>query len=127
MEGNEHDAAVDRLIIEKLKTVPHLEGLLLLWMTRPKAWSAQEVASRLYIDAATAGRLLLDLASENLIVDTGGVPKEYRSNTEFDALFSQLETVYRSDLIRISKLIHSNSDSAVRQFAQAFRFKKERD
>src|SRR5579863_1002534 len=61
MEGFEDAVAVDQLIIEKLKTVPHFEGLLLLWTTRPKAWTAQELASRLYINGETAGRISFDL------------------------------------------------------------------
>lgn len=127
MEENEDSAALDRLLIEKLKTVPHLEGLLLLWATRPKPWSAQELAARLYVGNEAGNRILLDLASEDLVVDAGGVPKQYRSNPAFEALLSKLDEAYRSDLIGISNLIHAKSESAVREFARAFRFKKERE
>ena len=127
METSEESAAVDWLIIEKIRTVPHLEGLLLLWTTRPKVWTAQELASRLYVSGEIAGRILVDLSSERLVIEVGGVPKEYCSNTDLEPLLSRLEAAYRSDLIRISNLIHSNSQSAVREFARAFRFKKERE
>jgi hypothetical protein len=120
-------AAVDRFIIEKIKTVPHLEALLLLWSTRPKPWNAHELAPRLYVDSETAGLILTDLYGEGLVTDSGGVPKQYRCNPGLLELLKALETAYRTDLIRISKLIHSKPSSAVREFARAFRFKKERE
>lgn len=120
-------AAVDRFIIEKIKTVPHLEALLLLWSTRPKSWNAHELALRLYVDCETAGLILIDLYSEGLVTDSGRVPKQYRCNAGLGELLKALETAYRTDLIRISKLIHSKPSSAVREFARAFRFKKERE
>ena len=121
---DKHDLqAVDRLILDKIRTVPHLEGLLLLWTARPKLWTAQELAQRLYVSSDTASRILLDLCSEDLAVDAGSVPKRYSYNGAWEQLLSGLEIAYRTDLIRISNLIHSKS--AVHEFAKAFRFKKE--
>lgn len=39
---------VDRFLLDQIDTVPHLEALLLLWKSRPKVWSADEMASALY-------------------------------------------------------------------------------
>lgn len=119
--------AVDRFITEKIKTVPHLEALLLLWSTRPKPWTAQDLAPRLYVDSETAGLILMDLVTEGLATDAGGVPKQCRCNAGLGELLKALEIAYRTDLIRISDLIHSKPSSAVREFARAFRFKKERE
>lgn len=127
MGNNEASKAIDRLILEKIKTVPHLEGLLLLWMTRPACWTAQELANRLYIGNEVAGRILLDLTSEDLVLDAGGLPKQYCCNPAWEQQLADVDAVYRKDLIRISELIHSKADSAVREFARAFRFKKERE
>ena len=41
--------------------------------------------------------------------------------------FSRSNSIYRKELIRISRLIHSKPPAAVREFAKAFRFKKERE
>ena len=38
-----------------------------------------------------------------------------------------VDTTYRRELIRVSRLIHSKPSAAVREFARAFRLKKERD
>jgi hypothetical protein len=39
----------------------------------------------------------------------------------------QVDAAYRRDLVRISTMIHAKASSAVREFARAFRLKKERD
>jgi len=48
-------------------------------------------------------------------------------NSILDALMLQVEVAYRNELIRISRMIHAKAPAAVREFARAFRFKKERD
>lgn len=130
MEENELNAPVERFIVAKIESVPHLEALLLLWNTRPKDWTAQELAQRLYVSTEAAGRILLDLLAEELITDTSCLPKQYRctsSSEESTRLLNTLDKAYRTDLIRISNLIHSKPASAVREFARAFRFTKERE
>ena len=36
-------------ILEKIDSVPHLEAVILLWNSRPVGWTADELASRLYV------------------------------------------------------------------------------
>jgi predicted transcriptional regulator len=115
-------------ISECIDSVPHLEALLLLWNTRPKRWSAAEIAERLYVNEGAARKLLQDLHRDSLVSVASGKVEEYGYRTESeasDALISAVDETYRRDVVRVSTLIHSKAPSAVRDFARAFRFKKE--
>ena len=48
-------------------------------------------------------------------------------SAEKDRLMELVETAYRKELMRISRMIHSKAPAAVREFARAFRFTKDRD
>lgn len=132
MEKNEStgpdEVEVNAFIIDKIDSVPHLEALLLLWETRPKYWSATEVGTRLYVSVDAARRLLEDLHRESLITV---VPEQagqyfYKSESEAsDALIGAVDQTYRREVVRVSTMIHSKASSAVRDFARAFRFKKD--
>jgi len=125
-EEQPEDSEVDRFIHEEIDSVPHLEALLLIWISRPKEWSADELAKRLYLDNSAAGRILGDLVGRELIATAQGNPKHFRYEPgERDRLFSALEAAYRGDLIRISTMIHRKASPAVLEFARAFRFTKE--
>lgn len=120
---------VDQFILEQIDTVPHLEALLLIWRGRPKVWSVEEMARALYVPAELAGNILRELAFRGLINETGTSSREYQyvsSQTE-DGLMELLDATYRRDLIRITRMIHSKAPSAIREFARAFRFTKEKE
>ena len=50
-----------------------------------------------------------------------------RAGADKDELIAAVDSAYRKELIRISRLIHSKPSAAVREFARAFRIKKDRD
>ena len=112
----------------KIESVPHLEALLLVWRTRPRTWHAPELAARLYIEVDASAQLLRDLAQQHLLTS---VPSEdvsflYEGSPERDQLMTGVEEVYRTQLVRVSTMIHSKASPAVRDFARAFRFTKDR-
>lgn len=128
MKDNSPDESeVYEFIIDKIDSVPHLEALLLLWNTRPKCWSAADLATRLYVDPSVVRYLLQGLGRKGLI--NGPDDKEeysYRSESEAaDKLVEEVDRVYRWQVVRVSTLIHSKASSALRDFARAFRFTKE--
>jgi hypothetical protein len=131
MDGsNELKLEVDRLVNEKIDSIPHLEALLLLWNTRPKRWTIQEVAERLYVKTDAASRILHDLLRNELISVITSSPIEYGCQSvseKMACLLGALDKTYREELIRLSTTIHSKASSGVREFARAFRFTKERD
>jgi hypothetical protein len=125
---NDGRAEVDRFLLERIETVPHLEALLLLWNSRPKAWSAGATADALYVSADSARAILDDLARQNLIAAAGSTGEYfYESEAGRDRLVALVDLAYRRELIRIARLIHSKPSAAVREFARAFRLRKERE
>jgi predicted ArsR family transcriptional regulator len=121
-------AEVDRFLLERIETVPHLEALLLLWNSRPKIWSADAVADALYVSQDAARQILEDLLRQNLIAMSGS-PSDcfYESEAARDRLVGLVDLAYRRELIRITRLIHSKPSAAIREFARAFRLRKEHE
>jgi len=115
-------------IARNIDSVPHLEALILLWNSRPVSWSLAELASRLYVTPERAHEILNDLMRLQLVQEMEGAQPRFgyfpRSG-EQDALMQEMDSIYRKDLVRISTMIHSKESSPVREFARAFRFRKD--
>jgi hypothetical protein len=123
-EANLDRPSVDQFILEKIDSVPHLEALLLLWKTRPKLWSDEDMAQALYISVDRARTILFDLKQGDLVT-LQAERFSYRSGSRRDLLIEEVDSTYRRELVRVSNMIHSKAPSAVREFARAFRFKKD--
>lgn len=117
-------------IQENLDSVPHLEALMLLWNSRPVGWALEELASRLYIPTERVSALLHDLIRLQLVTESESQPPKYsyfaRSESQNETMHC-VDAAYRRDLVRISTMLHSKASSSVREFARAFRLKKEQD
>ncbi|HEY4359786.1 MAG TPA: hypothetical protein VGN17_02400 [Bryobacteraceae bacterium] len=120
-------SAVDRFLLDRIDSIPHLEALLLLWNHRPRPWSVQEMANGLFLSQDLSKQILDDLAGQRLAAIVEGVTPAYRYEPEpqKDQILAAVDATYRSDLIRVSRLIHSKPSAALRDFARAFRLKKE--
>lgn len=119
-----------KFILENLDSVPHLEALMLLWNSRPVRWTCEELASRLYISSETVNDLVRDLVGLRLVTeshDPGTKYSYFPQSEDQDNMMLLVDAAHRRDLIRISTMIHSKTLSAVREFARAFRIKKERE
>ncbi|MGH9587915.1 MAG: hypothetical protein ACRD3F_13255 [Acidobacteriaceae bacterium] len=117
-------------ILENIDSVPHLEALVLLWNSRPVGWTTEELASRLYIPAEKVDSLLADLVRLQFLAKTTSSPAKFSYNPrseEQNEMMRLVDSAYRRDLVRISTMIHSKTSPSVREFARAFRIKKERD
>lgn len=128
-EPNTPSAEVDQFILEQIESVPHLEALLLIWRTRPKSWPVDEMAKSLYVPGELAADILRDLTQKKLIQQLENSPREYQylSSESQDRLIAQVDAVYRRELIRISRMIHSKAPSGLREFARAFRFTRDKE
>lgn len=117
---------VNEFLKDHIDAVPHLEALLLLWNTRPRSWTVDETAKRLFVAPTAAKDILLDLARQRPIVadDPTGEVYRYVPESDRDRLITSVDAIYRLELIRVSRLIYTKPSAAVRDFAQDFRFKK---
>ncbi len=123
-EENPRRVEVDRLILDEIDSVPHIEALLILWNSRPKAWSVEELAALLYLPLDRTRQILEDLQQRSLIISAEN-GTSYNPAHPRDHLMADVDRTWRRELVRVSNLIHSKASPAVREFARAFRFKKD--
>lgn len=116
---------VHQFVTAHIASVPHLEALLLIWDTAPRAWSAAEIAHRVYLSEERAALVLRDLAAHGWVAAAD-------SGYAFDAkspdapMIAHLAEHYRSNLIRIAEIIHRKAPPGVLDFARAFELRKDR-
>jgi predicted transcriptional regulator len=124
------DPQVEHFIVEQIDSVPHLEALLLIWNSRPKIWSVNEIARSLYVGHDTAAKILNGLVQRNLIAAVRDSEDSYQyspASAETDELLKAVDLTYRREVVRISSMIHSKASAGVRDFARAFRFTKDKE
>jgi hypothetical protein len=127
--ARELDPEVVRFIEERIDTVPHLEALLLVWESGAKRWAPPQIAARLYVAPEKAEAILADLVRRQLLragADDGGEYFEYDDAWDPGGeRMAKVAASYRQQLLQVATLIHSKASTAVRDFARAFRIKKE--
>lgn len=119
-----------RFIEDYIDSVPHLEALMLLWNSRPVGWTTDELSSRLYVPSEQVAVILRDLARMQFVGEVSSSPPRHAyvsRNQEQDETMHRVDSAYRHDLVRISNSIHTKASSAIREFAKAFRLRKEQD
>jgi hypothetical protein len=125
-DPNQAREEVDRFILDEIDTVPQLEALLLLWKTRPRWWKHDDLAAALYISADATREVIELLGKMGLVTRNNAGEYAYAAGTK-DALIAAVAETYSRELVRISRMIHDKAPSAIRAFADAFRFKKGRE
>ena len=121
---------VDRFILDEIDSVPHLEALLLLWRSAPLHFSAAQMAQQLYITHGQGTAIAEDLHRRGLISREHNSPAVFFYDVQLverNRLMEAVDATYRRELIRISGIIHSKPSPGVRAFADAFRFRKDKD
>ena len=127
MQISEED--VYRFILNQIDSVPQMEALLLLWESRPKQWTENEIAARLYVGVDVVRNIMQALHRRRLVAGSESEKRYWYEARpgDGDRVVEAVATTYRRELVRVSTFIHSKASSAVRDFADAFKFKKERD
>ena len=118
-----------QFIHEKIDSVPHLEALILFWNSRPVGWTCDELASRLYVPSEQVAEVIRDLVRLQIVHEAPGSPPKYSylPSEEKNSMMLLVDEVYRRDLVHVSTMIHSKASSPIREFARAFRIRKEKD
>ena len=125
MSENPTRNTVDKFILEEIDTVPHLEALLLLWNGRPREWSFEAMANAIYLSLDATRMLIADLERRGFVALTDH-GFSYHS-TDRDQLIELVDQLYRREIVRISNMIHSKPPASMREFARAFRLKRDRE
>ena len=120
---------VARFVIEKIESVTQLETLLLLRGNKEKEWSVEGLAARLYVSEEQTAHLLLSLNAMGFATASGHEPPVYRYepvSDELDQILVRVAEFYAKHLVPITNLIHSKAKPRVQEFAEAFRFRKDK-
>ena len=120
------DPEIEQFLLDSIDTVPHLEALLLLFQSPAVVWSVAELAARIYVNEKQAAGILEDLTRRSLIARVEQSPAKYqyvpRSQQQRE-LLEKVARSYRTQLVQVTRFIHSNASASVRDFARAFRLK----
>jgi DNA-binding MarR family transcriptional regulator len=128
MIDDQYKSVVDEFVLQQIDSVPHLEALLLIWNSRPRNWSAEDMGKALYVRNDVAEQVLEGLVQRGLIERAGNSRDSYAFpavSAEQTKLMENLDSTYRRELVRVAGIIHSKASTAVLDFARAFRFKKD--
>lgn len=100
---------------------------MLLRMSAPMRWNAESLARRLYVTQQAAAAILADLSKAGMLrADQADGSCFYpAAPDELSALIDQLASLYATNLVDVTLLIHSKLDRKAQQFANAFNLRKE--
>jgi hypothetical protein len=82
------------------------------------------MSKALYLPPQPTRLVLADLERRGLVTLTETGSFLYRSG-ERDSLIEALDRTYRHQVVRISNMIHAKPSASLREFARAFRLKKD--
>lgn len=117
---------VRRFILTSVPSVPYLEAILLFRSAPDAAWDAPQLARRLYVPQAQAAEILAQLSQAGLVQQLPPAAAwRWGPDAELAALIDQVARVYAEDLLGVTELIHSRQERRARQFADAFRWRKD--
>jgi hypothetical protein len=120
--------AVAAFLAAHVDTVPQLEALLLLYEGREQHWLADEIGARLYLERSQIASLMRHLLQHRLAtIESGGGKTRFAYDPRWDAdgLMAAVAATYRTQLIDVTRYIHSKAPGSVLDFARAFDLKGE--
>jgi hypothetical protein len=109
-----------------IDSVGELEALLLLFRSGDIRWRSAVVAQRLYVREPEAQAILRRLVDLGLAAAIDG---EFVFRAQDESLLDrvrELEKFYGTHLIPLSGIIHAKAPSRIREFADAFNFKRKK-
>jgi hypothetical protein len=112
-------------ILRHIDSIAQLEALLLLRAQPADAWSTEKVAQRLYTGQEDIVAVLTRLASDGFLSVRDHAYRFECATPGQQAMVDRVADVYRHQLIAVTNMIHAKP-RRIRQFADAFKFKKER-
>jgi hypothetical protein len=119
---------VRRLVAERIDSIAQLELLLLLHGSAPAEWDAKGIAAELRLDPTWAAEELAKLCRRGLCAETAEDAGRYRfapASPELANAVALLDASYADRRVAIVALIYGKPVEPIREFAEAFRIRKE--
>jgi hypothetical protein len=112
---------------EHINSVVELEALLLLYQTRPRTWTASEIARELRIDASWPQTELQQLCRAGIIRCTpaNDPTYEFAGNADIENIVGDLSATYTDRRVSVIGLIFSKPLDKLKSFGDAFRIRKD--
>jgi DNA-binding IclR family transcriptional regulator len=115
---------VRRFILTSIPSVPYLEAMLQLRAEPGMSWDGPSLSRRLYLPQQRTTELLQQLAEAGFAAaDDNGW--SWQPGPEARERIDALAAAYSDNLLGVTELIHSREDRRARQFADAFRWRKD--
>ncbi len=118
-----------RFVLSSIPSVPYLEALLLMRADPDQPWSTDSLARRLYVRDKVAEGLMAELCRSGMAAPSPDAPADaYCYRPREDALrerIDRLADLYATHLVEVTHLIHASLDRKARQFADAFKWRKD--
>ena len=118
---------IRRFVLTSVPSVPFVEALL-LFRASPQTIDTAHVAQRLYISEQAARHVVEQLRDARIVRAAGPHGEKHLyapRDAELATLLDRVATLYGTHLIEMTKLIHSRTERAAQQFADAFRLRKD--
>lgn len=119
-----------RLFIRQyIKSIAMLEALLLFKKHPDQGWNLETLAKRLYIDVKMVQALVTALQNWGFIGLYDSLESHYQYNPrsiDLDKMVERLAETYAKCLIPVTHLIHTAPTTSLQQFADAFKFIKDK-
>lgn len=120
---------VQSFIAEHVRSLRGLELLLLIQADRNREWTAPELSHELRATSDWANLELRHLESRGLLIQTDPASSKFRYapyKTELEAVVTKLADIYKVRPFAITQAIFSVPRDSIRQFADAFRLRREK-
>lgn len=117
---------VRRFILTSIPSVPFMEAMLIFKALPGQPVPTRSVAERLYVGDRQAAALVEQLREARIVEAAGGGAHRYAPDTALAAMLDRLALAYVHNLIGVTRLIHSRTERMAQQFADAFKFRKDR-
>ena len=117
---------VRRFIQASIDSVSQLEALLIVHEHPHTEWTVEALSARLYISLRQTSAILSRLAGDRLVTKSNGGFRYQPETEELNKMVDRLAEAYAKHLVPITQLIHSKQGLRIREFPDAFDFRKER-
>lgn len=118
---------IRRFVLTSIPSVPFVEAMLLFRALQGQPVETAKVAERLYVSERAGADLVEQLRTARIVEPVASDPASFRyaPDPELARMLDQLAFYYVHDLIGVTRLIHSHTERMARQFAEAFKIRKE--
>jgi hypothetical protein len=127
MNDDRVTAGVRAFLRDHIRSLEHLEVLLLLMKDETRWWSAEAAAEELRTTAASAAARLEDMASRNLLDVRISEQLFFRYapvSPALDAAVRDAARAYKEKPVAVTMAIYSQPMDEIRAFADAFRIRR---